>query len=109
MIDFVDAKSSQTHPGPVRKGIETGAEQYVLPHSSLIGLGQRVLREPAADGNESSEKVGGICVPIAARAQFLLGLSSNDGQSQRIGEDLGVIQELMGGAMQGRPLRCSAR
>ena len=88
--------------------VEPGAENDVLPHAARYGCGQRVLGEPAAQGDERTQRahVGSFLDrPRTDRR----GVITEDWQRQRVRENRRHVPHLVFGAVAGHALRRGAR
>jgi hypothetical protein len=84
------------------KRVEAGAENDVLRHVLLNGLGQLVFGVPAAGYHEGAKRSSKRVFAFSwTGAQFLGRLSPNNRYAQGIVEDFGLVKKLVGGASNG--------
>jgi hypothetical protein len=90
----------------VSKRVEAGAENDVLRHVLLNGLGQLLFGVPAAGHHEGAKRSSKRVFAFSwTGAQFLGRLSPNNRYGQGIVEDFGLVKKLVGGASNGEFVR----
>ena len=107
MVDLEDAQATCRMRVAQPEGLESGAQHDRLAHTALHGLGQRLLGEAAARGDEQAQR------PQALVARPLVGLEAAlDAENlarEGIAKDATLLQQLMRGAMPGGSARGEAR
>src|SRR5205807_9437409 len=109
MVDLEHAQSGERVP--IGEGVESGAEDHVLPDAARVCLAQFVLRETASrregGAKERSERRAVEFARIVA--QMARHLRIDDGHGQRIVEHHRLVENLMRRPALRHPLRGAAR
>ena len=106
MIEFEDPQILGP-PNPIGEGVEARAEYEDLPHAVSHRAVSHILGEAAAHGDEEPQRppLG----PLFGQRDRLVGVSPEDHERQRVGEDDPALENLMGRPMPGRANRGAAR
>ena len=106
MIELEDAQSLGPLK-PIGECVQARAEYENLPHALSHRAASHILGEAAAHGDEEPQRppLG----PLFGQRDRLVGVSPEDRERQRVGEDDPALENLMGGPMSGRADRGHAR
>src|SRR5665213_281089 len=109
MIDLEDRKADKGAGALIGEGVQSGSQNRILPYARDISLGESILREAAADGDEGAQGRGPeLRMRVPACAQFGGRFVAHDLESQRVRKNGREVHQLMGGTMQSGALGGSA-
>src|ERR1039458_7996363 len=90
MIDFEDAQAGMRIA--VGEGVESGAEDDVLPDAVGDGACELIFGEAAAGGHEGPEGAGKSMVLFRVGTEIVRRFGADDAESERIVKNFGLIE-----------------